>query len=168
VVTRKDVLARVVREVEDRLYRPLFFAVVIPPALVWDWWTRRKMEQQPKTLEEAVEWLKQRLAGERQLLSEFMRAPERDMAVFHHGLGRKVRNELHLWDDPKPPLWHHFVDELNIDHPDDMSGLIMTTLHRHLNGRPLDIAAQCCRYHEYWAAFADRNPGVNMQGPDES
>lgn len=163
MATLRGVLARVVREVEDRLYRPLFFAAVIPPALVWDWWTRRKMDQQPKTLEEAVAWLERELdPGD---LRTFRSAPERDLARFHHNLGRGIRNRLNLWDDPKPPLWHHFVDELKIDHPDDMSGLIMTTLHRHLNGKPLDIAAQVCKYHEYWAAFAVHNQGVNMEGP---
>lgn len=151
---RSVVRARVAQAIEDNITRPVFFAVVLPPLVLWDWWQRRKMEQQPKTLEEAVVWLKNQLGAE---CAQLMELSEKDFASIHHSVGRRVRNELKLWDDPHPPLWHYFVNELKIDHPDDMSGLIMTTLHRHLNGKPLDIEAQVCKYHEYWAAFAGRN-----------
>lgn len=123
------------------------------------------MDQQPKTLEEAVVWLEHRLVESPEALAEYRAAPEDALAMYHHGLGRKVRNELKLWEEPHSPLWHHFVNELKIDHPDDMSSLIMTTLHRHLNGKLLDIAAQCCKFHEYWAAFSDRMTSGNSQGP---
>ena len=115
--------------------------------------------------EVAVKVLPEQLAENPEALAEYRASAEDALAMYHHGLGRKVRNELKLWEEPHPPLWHHFVEELKIDHPDDMSSLIMTTLHRHLNGKPLDIAAQVCKFHEYWAAFSVRTVSGNSQGP---
>lgn len=39
---RRSVFERVREAFEDRIYRPVFFAVVLPPILVWDWWQHRK------------------------------------------------------------------------------------------------------------------------------
>ena len=150
----KSVRTKLAESFENRITRPVFFLVVLPPLIVWDWWMRDKevlpeplhkeryfglKPRQPRTLEEAVRWLEHQLGD---MCAELKRAPEEGLSALHHSIGRHVRNEL------------------KIDHPDDMSGLILTTLHRHLNGKPLDIEAQVCKYHEYWACYADQNRAV--------
>lgn len=109
----------------------------------------------PRNLEEAVAWLEAWLANHASLL-EFRDTPEEKLFRYHHGLGREVRNRFRLWHQERPALWHWFDSELKIDHPDDMSSIIITSLHRRLNGKPLDVAAQVCRFHEYWAAYSSR------------
>lgn len=100
---------------------------------------------EPKNLEEAMTWLAENLRE----LGEFRTLPE-DQATFSVS-GRAVRNKLRLWQQPRPPIWHFFNDTYKTDHPDDISSIIVTSLHRKLNQRPLDVAAQVCRCHEHWA-----------------
>lgn len=103
---------------------------------------------EPTTLEEAMVWLEAKLEGG--LCADFGRMAEKD-ATFHLS-GCAVRNALRLWHtDYRPPIWRFFKDTYNIDHPDDISSIIIVSLHRKLNDRPLDVKAQVCRCHQHWA-----------------
>jgi hypothetical protein len=94
----------------------------------------------PDALEEALEWL-QELPG----LEEFKRlGPDR----YHHGIGRTIRNEWGFWKK-EGPLYNSLV-ELGLEHPDDMSGLILQTLHNKLLGKPLNVKGQVAEYNKYW------------------
>jgi hypothetical protein len=74
--------------------------------------------------------------------------PEGEMARFHHGAGRNLRNEWGLWGDS--PLKRYFVG-LGIEHADDMSGIIMDSLWRRVNGKPIRLEEQVQFYKDYWA-----------------
>ena len=66
----------------------------------------------------------------------------------HHGFGMWIRNNWQLWGGSR--LSKYFND-LGIHHPDDMSGIILTNYHRHLNGKEIDLDEQVKYYQEYWA-----------------
>jgi hypothetical protein len=67
----------------------------------------------------------------------------------HMSTGMWMRNNWGLWRRGK--LAKHF-DSMGIHHPDDMSGIILTSYHRHLAGKERDLEQQVKRYREYWAA----------------
>ena len=70
-------------------------------------------------------------------LTEFKTQSENSaVATTHHSVGRWIRNQWGLWQGS--PLKEYFL-ELGVEHPDDMSGIIIRCFHRHLNGKPLDI-----------------------------
>ncbi|MFW6281296.1 MAG: DUF6794 domain-containing protein [bacterium] len=54
-------------------------------------------------------------------------------ALAHHELGRTIRNEWKLWTDESPLV--KYMKALSIDHPDEMSDLILTAFHRYANGK---------------------------------
>jgi hypothetical protein len=54
-------------------------------------------------------------------------------------MGLTIRNCWGLWGHSR--LAKYF-NELGIDHPDDMSGIILTSLWRELNHLPMDLAGQ--------------------------
>lgn len=99
----------------------------------------------PATLTEAIAELRRSLRPED--LEEMRSAPEEAMAGYHLDLGMWIRNNWGLWSDG--PLARHF-NGLGIEHPDDMSGIILTSLWRDLNERPLRIEEQVAFYREYW------------------
>lgn len=74
---------------------------------------------------------------------------EEDMWDYHHTVGRAMRNDWGLWDR-NSNLHQWFFKTLNIWHADDMSGIIMTSYWRHLNGVALDLENQTDRYHKHW------------------
>lgn len=65
----------------------------------------------------------------------------------HFGLGRWMRNNWELWGQSR--LWTYF-HKLGLSHPDDISGLILQSYHRHLNGRPLNIRPYIQKTKQYW------------------
>jgi len=107
----------------------------------------------PATLEEAIERLKKSKG-----VKEWAKMKE-DSAVgaSHHGMGAWIRNEWGLWKGS--PLSEHF-NTMGIFHPDDMSGIIMTSLHRALNNKPLNIEGQVKYYTDYWKAMGRKNDGT--------
>lgn len=79
---------------------------------------------------------------------DFRIAPESVAKSKHHfGLGLGLRNGKGLWSGST--LRTYF--RLNgIKHPDDMSGIILTTFHRKLNNKPINFKKQKRYYKEYW------------------
>lgn len=73
---------------------------------------------------------------------------EDEMSRYHLNLGLWIRNN---WVHPRgSPLALHFND-IGIYHPDDMSGIILTSFWRHLHAQPLRVKEQVKYYQEYWA-----------------
>lgn len=81
-------------------------------------------------------------------VAQIKSVPEDGMALFHHGPGRNLRNEWGLWGDS--PLRRYFVG-LGIDHADDMSGIILTSLWRRLHDEPIRLEEQVQFYKDNWA-----------------
>lgn len=63
---------------------------------------------------------------------------------YHMGLGRNLRNRWGLWTSSR--LQEYFLD-LGVTHPDDMSGIILDSYYRYLNGKDIDLDKQLSRYH---------------------
>jgi hypothetical protein len=116
----------------------------------------------PKTLEESFEYLDKFLQDK----EEFKNFPEENVSgAAHMTMGRWLRNQWNLWwsadqrdkiiesnkrklpmekiDYPQemPELVSWFVHK-GIFHPDDMSGVVILSYHRKLNGKPIDLETQ--------------------------
>lgn len=79
---------------------------------------------------------------------DFRIAPEDVASSKHHfGLGLGHRNEKGLWSGS---LLRTYFRLNGINHPDDMSGIILTTYHRKLNNKPIRFRDQKKFYREYW------------------
>lgn len=102
-------------------------------------------EPVPKTLEEALATLQR--AGSGEFLAQMRNVDETTPILFHEGLGRWMRNHWGLWDHG--PLYRD-LERYGLHHPDDMSGVILTSFWRRQHGRPLDIPDQVRRYEEFW------------------
>ena len=80
-------------------------------------------------------------------ISEIKSVAESDLAHHHMGLGMWIRNNWGLWGESR--LKTHFND-LGIHHPDDMSAILLHSLWRDLNGRPIDLDDQLACYRDWW------------------
>lgn len=65
----------------------------------------------------------------------------------HFGLGLFIRNNWALW---KGSRLYIFFKQKGITHPDDMSGIILKSYYRNLNGIDINIDEQIKYYQEYW------------------
>ena len=74
--------------------------------------------------------------------------PEDNISSLHMGLGMWIRNNWGLWKK-EGPLVKYFND-LGIFHPDDMSGIILTSYWRHLHNQPIELEQQIRYYQQYW------------------
>lgn len=83
---------------------------------------------------------------------------ENEMSRFHHTWGRNLRNTLGCWQSNSNTS-RTFRNELGIFHPDDMSGIIMTSIHRKLHNKPLDLETQAQYYKDYWANKDEEDQG---------
>jgi hypothetical protein len=72
---------------------------------------------------------------------------EEDMNMAHMSLGLWIRNNWGLWRGSRLSKW---FNAQSIWHPDDMSGIILTSYWRYLNNRPMELDAQIKYYVDYW------------------
>jgi hypothetical protein len=119
--------------------------------------SRVKPKTGPSTLDEAIDILKQELSPE--TLRVMREEPQSEMARYHHNLGMRIRNRWGLWG--KSPLRDHFVG-LGLEHADDMSSLILTSLRRHLRGEPLRVEEQVKKHQEYWSSMKTETKGFAL------
>lgn len=95
----------------------------------------------PETLEECFVELEKFLSEEE--LEEFKGTKEDDLAGYHFSLGSWIRNNWGLWLDS--PLARYFRG-IGIDHPDDMSAIIITSFHHWLNNKDIGLQEQVKYY----------------------
>lgn len=123
---------------------------------------RKKIEKEmlhidyaPETLDECYAYLDKFLQDKEVFKSC---SDDQVTAIAHHGLGRWLRNQWHLWwsekfaegalsekdslyPQTKPELKKYF-ESLGITHPDDMSGIVILSYHRKLNNKPIELEKQ--------------------------
>jgi hypothetical protein len=99
----------------------------------------------PASLTEALDSLERRLSPPQ--LAFIRDSAGEDMGAFHMTLGLTLRNRWGLWAGSR--LAQYF-NSVGIYHPDDMSGIILTSLWRRLHGRPIDLARQVREAQAYW------------------
>jgi hypothetical protein len=85
----------------------------------------------PKDLDECFVRLKAMLSPHD--VERIKRGDEHDMTQYHFGLGLWMRNNWGLWGDSPLVRW---FQARGVDHADAMSGVILESFWRHLNGRP--------------------------------
>ncbi len=122
----------------------------------------------PKDLDDAIDILRilyRKEVGE----IEFM--DEKEFRGKSHMVGGMfIRNNWFLWwheNHPYKDAWPEeippiveFFHEKGIVHGDDISGIIMTSLHRDLSGEEIDLEGQIKHYQDFWKAkgFEDGIP----------
>jgi glutathione peroxidase-family protein len=109
----------------------------------------------PKDLEDAFIELKKMLSPA--LLNEIRLKSEKDMIEYHHGFGTWLRNNWGLWAGSR--LAQYFRQS-GIKHPDDMSGIILTSFWRHLHSQPIKLEEQVEYYKEYWRKAEEREIAI--------
>lgn len=99
----------------------------------------------PKNLKECFVALTKATSDEDR--EKFMLMPEKEVCGFHFFPGMRIRNEWGLWNGS---MLAKYFNRLGVYHADDMSGMILESYWRHLNGLPLKLREQARGYHDYW------------------
>lgn len=73
---------------------------------------------------------------------------EKAVTELHRSVGGWIRNNW-IYADRNPELVR-FFDSLGFKHPDDISSTILTSLHRKLNSKDIDLQGQIDFYEAYW------------------
>jgi hypothetical protein len=101
----------------------------------------------PKNLQESLAVLDTMLADS--IKQEIQKMEEGDASAdLHFGLGLWLRNEWGFWRGSR---LSSFFNSIGIFHPDDMSGIILTSFHRQINNKPIELENQIKYYQDYWA-----------------
>jgi len=102
----------------------------------------------PKNLNDALIYLECEWSQEDK--NEFKNKDEQDAVTqLHFGTGLSIRNSWGLWAE-KENSFKRYFKRLGIFHPDDISSIILTSFHRKLNGKDIDLNEQVKYYKEYW------------------
>jgi len=104
----------------------------------------------PRNLDEAIFSLKNEIPHD--ILAEIQKMHEDETYTLHNSLGRWLRNEWALWDNGPLVKWFH---EAGIGHPDDMSGIILTSLWCDMHNVDRRLAQQVACYRQYWADVSE-------------
>ncbi len=115
----------------------------------------------PTTLEEAHIELERIFSKEELAKIDAMKS-EREMGVYHFGLGTGLRNDWGLWHGG--PLAKH-MNKLGFIHPDDMSGVILATFWCKRHNKDFRLKERAAYYDSYWKAAAD--PPESARDPDD-
>lgn len=85
---------------------------------------------------------------------------EKLSAQAHHGIGRWVRNTWGFWT--KEGKLYEYMRTLGLRHPDDMSGLVITSYIRYIKRQDLEIDQQVKFYCDYWDRLGSPSHGMNI------
>jgi hypothetical protein len=101
----------------------------------------------PATLDEALHELDRGMSSG--FKRAFREAEENPVGRFHGDFGMWMRNCWGLW---RGSALSEYFNALGIWHPDDMSGIILTSYWRRVRGVPIDLDGQVAGCKAYWAA----------------
>lgn len=99
----------------------------------------------PSSLTEALDSLEHELSPAQ--LAYIRDSASEDMGAVHMSLGLGIRNTWGLWAHSR--LAQYF-DSIGVYHPDDMSGIVLTSLWRRLHERPINLDQQVRDAQMYW------------------
>jgi hypothetical protein len=113
--------------------------------------TCRKNEQNyldghyiPEDLDDCFAELERILGSED--ITKLKNTAEDKLHRYHYSIGKSLRNKWGLWKGSRLSEW---FQEKGINHPDDMSDIIIVSYWRHLNSRPVRLNEQI----EYYKAY---------------
>ena len=103
------------------------------------------MKKIPTSLDESVS-----------ILSEMFSEKDRecfkkakDLCIYHHTLGRRIRNEWKLWE--KGSVLLKWFEKKGLAHPDDISSVILDATQASMNEQEFDLDMEIGIYKQYWA-----------------
>ncbi|HAW52255.1 MAG TPA: hypothetical protein DCX54_08010 [Flavobacteriales bacterium] len=99
----------------------------------------------PKDLDDVFIELRKMLPQDVQ--TKMKNGTEQEMIEYHFSLGMWMRNHWGLWQKSRLAKYFHGI---GVQHPDDMSGIIIKSFWRHLNNKPVQLEKQVAYYQEYW------------------
>lgn len=126
------------------LFGPITWLIVFKSLLDHYLDKRKKNKKIPKDISQCLISLDHLLSKEDR---EQARKDPEFALMYHHSLGRQLRNDWGLWRGSKLKI---YFQKLGIDHADDMSGIILTSYHRWLNNRTIELNKQIKEYQDYW------------------
>jgi len=106
----------------------------------------------PSDLEDAFRELQKMMHPS--YVEEFKEVPEQAVPRYHMSLGRWIRTKWGLW---KGSRLSEYFNSLGITHSDDMSAIILTSFHRSLKNKPIELDQQIKYYQDYWKQIEMRN-----------
>ena len=109
----------------------------------------------PRDLEDAIQTLERELSPE-----DLERLQKGNPEDFHRNLGLCIRNNWKLWAGSRLAWW--FKTNHQIDHPDDVSNIIITSLQRKLNGVDVKLDEQIASCKNYWAGVVCTKEEVKL------
>lgn len=104
-----------------------------------------KIGWKPVTVDECMTALGQVLTAEEN--DELIKSTKKELIVYHHGLGRWMRNNWDLWQGGA--LKDH-MQSLGFMHPDDMSQSLIEEYWARKNNQPSTMKQDVKEYGEYW------------------
>lgn len=114
----------------------------------------------PKNLDEAVIYFQQNWSKEQ--LAIFKNKSENEAVTDEHfATGIWIRNNW-IRSNKDTTFKNHF-NELGIYAPDDISSIVLTSLHRTLNKKDVELGKQVEFYKSYWQAIIDCNEKQKIQ-----
>ena len=89
---------------------------------------------------------------------EIAKLKEKEYSSGNHqfGIGIWMRNNWQLWGGSR---LSKYFNQLGINHPDDMSGIIMDSYHRYLRKEEINLEEQVKYYQEYWKKANKKHGG---------
>jgi hypothetical protein len=128
------------------VYLQIFF-LTIGTAFSQDDCSKYGDDYVPKNLDDALTFLNCKWSSDEK--ENFKSKDERDaVSELHFGTGLSIRNSWELWEG-KNSLTKYF-NSIGIFHPDDISSIILTSFHRQLNNKDIELEKQLKYYKEYW------------------
>jgi hypothetical protein len=111
----------------------------------------------PKNLDEAILYFQQNWTKKE--LDDFKKKSESNaIADLHFGTGLWIRNNW-VRGNRDTALTNYF-HSFGIANPDDISSIILTSLHRKLNNKSINLDKQVEEYKAYWKPIIDCNEKV--------
>src|ERR1035437_2532389 len=104
--------------------------------------------QLPKDLNEAIKYFENNWTETEK--KEFIKDSLKNA---HFSEGMWIRNNW-IYDNRDSTLVN-FFNNLYIHHPDDISSIILTSLYRKMNNKPIDLKGQIEEYKAYWKPIFD-------------
>jgi len=102
----------------------------------------------PRTLDETIMVLDNMKIDDR---DEWLKEPaDKILGISHSGLGMWIRNNWGLWAEKPNELKQWFIDNYFIDHPDDISSMILVNYHQVKNGSIPNLNKEANKYHKHW------------------
>jgi hypothetical protein len=107
--------------------------------------SKQELKYKPKNLDEAILQLTKIHDDSTKNAIKLMTENE-FLSRAHMSLGMWIRNNWRLWKGGELADYFHSI---GIFHPDDMSGIILTSYHRTLNNKDIDLNGQVRQYQAY-------------------